>query len=72
MKPVDFVFVDPPFVYSDEEWKSLLAQVKADEMMFESNRSIEHLLPADWGVVRSRRYGDSFVVIARRKEGLDS
>jgi 16S rRNA (guanine966-N2)-methyltransferase len=69
MAPVDFVFIDPPFAYTDEQWTFLLAHAKGRAMFCESNRDITPLIGREWLIVRARVYGDSFIYLLERAEG---
>ena len=54
--------LDPPYGY--EGWQALLADLPAELAVAESDRPVE---PGEgWTVVRSRRYGTTFVGIFRR------
>lgn len=64
MEPVDLVFVDPPFAIDDANWQSILANIKAQIVVAESNRDISTLFPERYGERKLRVYGDSVVVVA--------
>jgi len=58
----DVALLDPPYAF--DGWDDLLPSLPAAFAVIESNREVEP--PADWEVVRSRRYGTTFVTFARR------
>ena len=59
---VDIVFADPP--YDFEGWDTLLANVRSSYFVAESGRRID---AADgWSVVRSKRYGRTWVTFLER------
>lgn len=58
----DLVLADPPYAFTD--WLELLNLVPEGLAVLESGRALE--LPPEWDAVRSRRYGDSVVTLARR------
>lgn len=62
---VDVVLADPPYAY--EGWASLLARVPATTAVVETDRAVD-LGPA-WVVVRTKWYGTTLVLIARRAAG---
>jgi 16S rRNA G966 N2-methylase RsmD len=55
--------LDPPYGTSDEAWAELLTALHADVAVLESDREVS--LPDRWGILRSRSYGGSVVVLAR-------
>jgi 16S rRNA (guanine966-N2)-methyltransferase len=58
----DLALVDPPYAF--DAWPALLDALRADLAVLESGDPIEG---ADgWAILRSRRYGDSVVTLARR------
>ena len=61
-EPFDLVLIDPPYAF--DEWPRLLEQVSAALAVAESDRPVE--VPADWQVLREKRYGTTVVTIARR------
>lgn len=61
----DIAFADPPYAF--EDWPALLAVVPARLVAIEA-RSHVALVPP-WGPLRSKRYGDTVVTLARRVEG---
>jgi 16S rRNA (guanine966-N2)-methyltransferase len=69
MGPVDLVLVDPPYPFT--EWASLLIHLDAGLVVAESDRQIEG---AGWDVIRSRRYGRTYVTTLARPavHGVDS
>ena len=54
---VDVVFADPP--YDFDRWDDLLRAVKAPFAVIESGHEL--VVPGDWDVTRSRRYGRTWV-----------
>jgi 16S rRNA (guanine966-N2)-methyltransferase len=60
---VDVAVLDPPYGTSDEAWAELLTALHADVAVLESDREVS--LPDRWGILRSRSYGGSVVVLAR-------
>jgi 16S rRNA (guanine966-N2)-methyltransferase len=71
MNHFDVIFLDPPFALSDEEWSDILASLKTDLIVAESNRDISELLPPSHPVQKLRRYGDSVVIFARRNQASE-
>ncbi len=61
----DIAFADPPYAF--EEWPALLAVVPARLVAIEARDHVP--LPEGWGPLRSKRYGDTVVTLARRVEG---
>jgi 16S rRNA (guanine966-N2)-methyltransferase len=60
---VDLALLDPPYRYDADDWRELLDLLDADVIVVESDRFVE--LPPRWEVVRDRRYGTTFVRVAR-------
>jgi 16S rRNA (guanine966-N2)-methyltransferase len=60
---VDLALLDPPYRYDSDEWLELLALLDAEVIVVESDRFVE--LPPRWEVVRDKRYGTTFVRVAR-------
>lgn len=60
---VDLVFADPPYAF--DGWSTLLAATPGGLVVIESDREV--VPPAPWRVLRSRRYGTTFVVFAERE-----
>jgi 16S rRNA (guanine966-N2)-methyltransferase len=58
----DLALLDPP--YATDGWAALLAAVPAGLAVLESDREVP--LPDGWVCMRSRRYGGTVVVFARR------
>jgi 16S rRNA (guanine966-N2)-methyltransferase len=58
----DVALLDPPYDY--DGWPELLLDLPADLAVIESSREVEP--PFGWEVLRSKRYGRTHVVIARR------
>ncbi len=63
--PFDIAFADPPYAF--EDWPALLAVVPARLVAIEARSHV--LLGPGWGPLRSKRYGDTVVTLARRVEG---
>jgi len=61
----DLALIDPPYDHDHDAWLDLLDRVPADLAVLESNRPVEP--PFGWEVIRSKRYGDTHVVIAARQ-----
>jgi len=59
--PVDVAFADPPYAFDD--WPRLLALVPARLVAIESRSHVE--LSPGWHPLRSKRYGDTVVTLAR-------
>lgn len=68
MEKVDFVFLDPPFAISDEDWSEILSKLNTDRIVAESDRDISALFPPEYPVQKLREYGDSVVMFASRVE----
>lgn len=60
--PFDIAFADPPYAFDD--WARVLALVPAHLVALEARTHLD-LGPA-WQPLRSRRYGDTVVTLARR------
>jgi 16S rRNA (guanine966-N2)-methyltransferase len=58
----DLALLDPPYDY--DGWPELLLDLPADLAVIEASREVEP--PFGWEVLRSKRYGRTHVVIARR------
>jgi 16S rRNA (guanine966-N2)-methyltransferase len=58
----DVAFCDPPYAF--DGWDGLLAALPARWLVVESDREVP--LPSPWEVVRTKRYGSTVVVLARR------
>jgi len=58
----DLVLVDPPYEF--DRWPEILAALPADTIVMESDREIELL--EGWELIRARRYGRTFITMARR------
>jgi 16S rRNA (guanine966-N2)-methyltransferase len=56
--------LDPPYATTD--WEQLLDQLPAEVAVLESDRDVP--LPPGWVSMRSRRYGGTVVIFARRAE----
>ena len=61
--PVDVAFADPPYAF--DGWDRLLALLPARLVAIEARSHID--LPAGWQPLRSKRYGDTVVTLARSK-----
>ena len=61
----DIAFADPPYAW--DEWPALLAVVPARIVAIEARSHVA--LSAEWHPLRSKRYGDTVVTLARRVEG---
>ena len=59
----DLALADPPYAFV--EWPALLALLPADLAVLESGKPVEGA--PGWVILRSRRYGDSVVTLARRQ-----
>jgi 16S rRNA (guanine966-N2)-methyltransferase len=57
----DIVFCDPPYDY--QSWEQLVSGLPADLAVLESGGALD--LPAEWAVLKSKRYGDTIVTVAR-------
>jgi 16S rRNA (guanine966-N2)-methyltransferase len=62
--PFDVALLDPPYAYTDEEWAMLFGALDADVAVIESDREVP--VPEAWHVLRSKKYGGTVVVLARR------
>jgi 16S rRNA (guanine966-N2)-methyltransferase len=62
--PFDIALLDPPYAFSDEDWAALLGALDADVAVIESDREVP--VPEAWQVLRSKKYGGTVVVLARR------
>ena len=58
---VDVAFADPPYAFVDAGWRDLLTSVDAGLFVLESDREVP--LPEGFGVLRSKRYGTTVVVL---------
>lgn len=63
----DLVLADPPYGFA--EWPSVLERLECGLMVAESDRPVE--LGTAWEVIRSRAYGGTVVVFARKPQGAD-
>ena len=61
--PVDVAFADPPYAFDD--WPRLLATVPARLVAIEARTHVA-LVPG-WRALRSKRYGDTVVTLARHE-----
>jgi 16S rRNA (guanine966-N2)-methyltransferase len=59
----DLAVLDPPYATDDGSWAELLTTLDAEVVVAESDREVP--LPERWGILRSRSYGGSVVVLAR-------
>ena len=62
--PFDLALLDPPYATTDDQWHALLGHLDAGVVVVESDREID--LGARWELLRSKRYGSTVVLIARR------
>lgn len=62
MRGIDLVLVDPPYEFA--AWAQLLGLVRAPYVVAESDREID--APDGWAMVRSRRYGRTWVTQLER------
>ena len=62
---VDLALLDPPYRFDDHAWGCLLTGVDAGLAVLESDRTIE--VGERWDVLRSKRYGATVVLLARRR-----
>lgn len=62
MRGVDIVFVDPPYQF--DQWHALLGKVDAGMVVAESDQPVE--AHPGWEVLRSRRYGRTWVTLLER------
>ena len=62
--PFELALLDPPYSTTDEEWAWLLDHLDSQVVVLESDREID--LGDAWEVLRSKRYGNTMVQIARR------
>jgi 16S rRNA (guanine966-N2)-methyltransferase len=58
----DLVLADPPYAFAD--WDALLALVRADLVVAESNRAV--VAPPGWKTARERRYGTTVTTFLAR------
>jgi 16S rRNA (guanine966-N2)-methyltransferase len=61
----DVAFADPPYAF--DGWPRLLAVLPARLVAIEAAAHID--LPPDWRPLRSKRYGDTVVTLARSEAG---
>jgi 16S rRNA (guanine966-N2)-methyltransferase len=59
---VDLALLDPPYATDDATWAVLLDRVAATRLVLESDRELA--LGPRWQVVRQKRYGSTFVIVA--------
>jgi 16S rRNA (guanine966-N2)-methyltransferase len=59
----DLAVLDPPYATDDGVWAQLLGALDAEVAVLESDREVS--VPEGWGILRSRSYGGSVVVLAR-------
>jgi 16S rRNA G966 N2-methylase RsmD len=59
----DIAFADPPYAF--EDWPRLLDAVPARLVAIEARTHVA--LPEGWHPLRSKRYGDTVVTLARRQ-----
>ena len=61
----DLVFADPPYAFAD--WPAVLDDLPTRLVALESRSHLD--LGPRWGVIKSKRHGDTVVTIARRSSG---
>jgi len=59
--PVDIAFADPPYAFAD--WPRLLGALPARLVAIEARTHVD--VPDGWRALRSKRYGDTVVTLAR-------
>lgn len=59
---VDVAFADPPYAFAD--WPAVLDRLPARLVVLEARSHVD--LGPDWHALRSRRYGDTVITLARR------
>jgi 16S rRNA G966 N2-methylase RsmD len=64
--PFDLALLDPPYATTDAQWHALLTHLDAHVVVVESDREV--VLGDRWEVLRSKRYGTTVVLIARRTD----
>jgi 16S rRNA (guanine966-N2)-methyltransferase len=64
--PYELALLDPPYATTDDEWKHLLSHLDAAVVVVESDREID--LTSRWQLLRTKRYGSTVVLTARRTE----
>jgi 16S rRNA (guanine966-N2)-methyltransferase len=62
---VDLVLADPPYEF--DRWPDLFAAVRADFVVAEAGRALDSAVLPGWDVVRSRRYGRTWVSFVQRR-----
>lgn len=62
MRNVDIAFIDPPYAF--DGWNALLALLDVGLVVAESDDPVEP--PEGWSVLRSRRYGRTWVTLLER------
>jgi 16S rRNA (guanine966-N2)-methyltransferase len=60
----DLALLDPPYAFTDEQWAALLGALDADVAVIESDREVP--VPEPWQVLRTKGYGGTVVLLARR------
>jgi 16S rRNA (guanine966-N2)-methyltransferase len=66
--PYDIAFADPPYAFTD--WPRLLGLLPARLAALEARTHVE--LGPGWHPLRSKRYGDTVVTLARRAAGAQA
>lgn len=61
---VDLVLADPP--YDFDRWPALLAATRADFVVAEAGRPLDDLETPGWQVLRTKRYGRTWVTFFER------
>jgi 16S rRNA (guanine966-N2)-methyltransferase len=59
---VGLAILDPPYALADQGWAALLAVLRADVAVLESDRELA--LGHPWEIVRVRRYGTTVITLA--------
>ena len=65
--PVDVAFADPPYAFDD--WPRLLAALPARLVAIEAGTHVA--LGPEWRALRSKRYGDTVVTLARFEQDAE-
>jgi 16S rRNA G966 N2-methylase RsmD len=59
---VGVVFADPPYAFTDDDWRALATGLQTGILVAESDRQPD--LGTAWQVLRAKRYGTTVVVTA--------
>jgi 16S rRNA (guanine966-N2)-methyltransferase len=65
MPAVDVAFVDPPYAFA--EWPKVLESLRAGIAVIESGTEID--LGSRWGVLKTKHYGSTVVIVAQPASG---